>query len=590
MHSRVRRLRRLSQIAFLTGFLVLFGFAGRSPTLHSLSDGAASGWRLPADLFLRADPLLALSAMLSLRQILLPLLWYALPVVVLSLLLGRVFCGWVCPMGTAIDLCERIGGIRGRGPSHAPPWWRVKFYLLVALLLTMLLPAAHRSPREPSLSQSLGLSAVYLVDPIALLTRTLTLSGVAPAQWTITFARDVNLVWTAAPLVEKRPWLGAALQRVGSGLEWLVRPDSPPYFRLGLLSFAIFLGIVALGSFARRFWCRNLCPLGALLGVLGKLSPLRLRVSDKCTRCLRCVHECKMGAILEDPKQYRGPECIWCYACLAVCPEKAISVIVRPAESGRQDGLDLQRRRVLEGMGIGLAAVLLPKVDWTAKRTQAGEKVLKLSSERLIRPPGALPEDAFVTACVRCGECMKVCSTNTLQPAFGEGGLEAVGTPVLVPRMGPCAESCVACGQACPTRAIQPFGMEEKPHLFLGTANVDRSKCIAWAYGRQCMVCDEACPYDAIQADVLKGLPRPVVNDRVCVGCGECEFRCPVEPRGAIRVSASGDKRHLSRAEQRALREAASPGAKTGEEEAGSEAPAAEQDMIDKAPYPGAYP
>jgi len=577
MYHRLLLLRRISQCLFFAAFLALFAFAGRAALLH-----------LPADLFLRADPLLALSAMLSLRQVLLPLLWYALPVVVLSILLGRVFCGWVCPMGTAIDLCERACRIAGRRPSQAPQWRRLKFYLLIALLVTMLLPVAHGARQQASLSQSLALSAVYVADPIALLTRTLTLAGVPPVQSGLAFARDVNTVWIYGDLAGSRPWLETLLGRVDSALRRFARPDSPPHFRLGLVTLALFVGIIALGALARRFWCRNLCPLGALLGLLGKLSPLRLRVPDKCTHCLRCVNTCKMGAILDDPKQYRGAECIWCAACLAVCPEQAISVTARRADSGRTDKVDLERRRLLGAIGLGLAAAVLPKVDWSAKRTQAGERVLKLSSERLIRPPGALPEDAFVTACVRCGECMKVCPTNTLQPALGEGGLEAIGTPLLVPRMGPCADYCAACAQVCPTRAIQPFLAEEKSHLFLGTARVNRSECLAWAYGRQCMVCQEACPYVAISADLLNGVARPVVDDRICVGCGECEFRCPVEPRGAIRVSAGGDKRHLSRTEQRALRERAPfPGSQPADT-AGEGPP--EQDIIDKAPYPNPYP
>ncbi len=574
MPGRIRALRRISQLAFLGLYLTLFAFAGRAVLLG-----------LPPDLFLRADPLLALSAVVSLRRVVTPLLWYALPLIVLSLLLGRAFCGWVCPMGTTLDLLERLFKMRGRRPGQAPPWRRVKYYLLLALLVTMLLPVANRSQSEPSLSGSVGLSAVYAADPIALLTRTLTLSGVPPVQWTITFARDVNFIWAYAPVAENRPWMERLFWRIGAALDRFARPTAPPHFRLGALTLLIFAALVGLSSLARRFWCRNLCPLGALLGLLSKASPLRLRVSDKCTNCMRCVNECKMGAILEDPKKYRGTECIWCYACAAVCPEGAVSVTTSRASSGRDDRVDPARRRVLEAMGIGVAAALLPKVDWSAKRTQGGERVLTISSERLIRPPGAQPEDAFVTACVRCGECMKVCPSNGLQPAFGEGGIEALGTPILVPRMGPCNEVCEACWQVCPTHAIQPFRAEEKKYLFLGTANVDRSKCIAWAYGRQCVVCDEACPYDAIYQDVLDGLPRPVVDDRVCVGCGQCEYVCPVEPRAAIRVSASGDKRHLSREEQRALREAAPPRPDSGQGEAETSIDAGEQ-----TPYPESYP
>ena len=546
MSRRLRALRRASQLAFLAGFLLLFVFASfplRSP--------------VPVDLYLRADPLLGLSAMVSLRRLIFPLLWYVLPVTVLTVLFGRVFCGWICPMGAVIDVCQRLLRIQGRRPSEAPNLSRLKFYLLIGLLLTLVLPAAHQDPARPSLTGSVGLSAIYLFDPIAVLTRTLTWVGLPMTHWALGTGGDIVNGWNASALVQGHPRLAVLLSPLQIAYSLVGRPEGA-YFRLGFVTFLVFAGIIALSRYSKRFWCRNLCPLGALLGWLGRLSPIRLRVSDKCTRCMRCVNECKMGAISDDPHRYMGPECIECYSCLAVCPESAVSLTAGYEEAEREDELRLDRRRVLAAMGAGVAAVVLPKVGLGVRRSEAGERVLKISSLRLIRPPGALAEDELVTACVRCGECMKVCPTNTLQPAVGEGGLEALGTPVVVPRVGPCMQPCDLCGRVCPVRAIEPFAVEEKSHLFLGTASVNHSQCIAWSAGRACMVCDEACPYDAISASISDDeVARPVVDERICVGCGMCEYVCPVEPRGAIRVTSSGDRRHLSRDEQRAIRELA---------------------------------
>jgi len=558
MYKRLRAARRVSQLLFLAAFVLLFALATFPPKT-----------RIPVDLFLRADPLIAMSAMVSLRKLIFPLVWYALPVVVLSLFLGRAFCGWICPMGTTIDLCERLFRIRGRRPSQAPPWSRAKFYVLIALVVTMLLPAAHRSAKEWALTDTVGVSAVYLMDPIALLTRTFTLVGLPVSQWGMGMTRDVVTEWSYATFVGDHPLLDRALAPIQTGLSMVTR-DSAVYFRLGLLSFVVFGGVVALGRYARRFWCRNLCPLGALLGVLGKVSPVKLAVSEKCTRCMRCVNECKVGAISEDPHEYSGPECIACYSCAAVCPEKAISVTTGSRDTGRDGQVRLDRRRLLEAVGVGLMAAALPKVGWGARRSQATLKVLKARSAHLIRPPGSLGEDQFVTACVRCGECMKVCPTNALQPAFGEGGLESLGTPILVPRIGYCAQSCTQCGRVCPTGAIEVCSPEEKTHVYLGTASVDRSRCLAWAFGNTCVVCQESCPYQAIHADVDdSGVPRPVVDDWICVGCGMCEHVCPVEPDGAIRVYSTGDRRHWTRDEQRELREQA------------------EQESTGASPYPG---
>ena len=568
--------RRVSQLVFLAGFVLLFALAADPLILP-----------VPVDLYLRADPLLALSAMVSLRRIVPELLWYALPITLISLLLGRVFCGWICPMGTTIDLCERVFKMRGtvaaspqprqaalaksKTPTAAAKRHRLKFYLLIALIVTMLIPSAHRSNQELGLTQTVGLSAVYLLDPIALLTRTFTWVALPTAQWAAVLSQDTVGGWIDSDFVRRHGLLDRGLALAQTGLDAVARPA---FFRLGLVALLVFGGVIALSRYERRFWCRNLCPLGALLGLLGKISPFRLAVSEKCNHCLRCVNECKVGAITDDPKQYRGPECIQCYSCLAVCPQQAISLTAGHEAAARDDGLQLDRRRVLAAMGAGLAAVAIPKSSLSAMRSSATASVLKLSSFRLIRPPGSLTESAFVTACVRCGECMKACMTNTLQPAVGEGGLEALGTPVVVPRVGACAQSCTLCGQVCPTRAIEPFTVEEKNHLYIGTASVDRSTCIAWASGRECVMCDEACSYDAISQDVSEsGVLRPIVDERTCVGCGMCEWICPVEPLGAVRVNSSGDRRHLRREEQKLLRDQVEREKQKGSPYQGSESP-----------------
>ena len=100
---------------------------------------------------------------------------------------------------------------------------------------------------------------------------------------------------------------------------------------------------------------------------------------------------------------------------------------------------------------------------------------------------------------------MRVCPTNVIQPALFEAGLEGLWTPVLNFRLGSsgCQVHCVACGQVCPTAAIRPLTLDEKlgqgafaakGPVRLGTAFVDRSRCLPWALERPCLVCQELCP------------------------------------------------------------------------------------------------
>jgi ferredoxin len=157
----------------------------------------------------------------------------------------------------------------------------------------------------------------------------------------------------------------------------------------------------------------------------------------------------------------------------------------------------------------------------------------------LIRPPGALPEPNFLSACIRCGECMKACPTNTLQPIWLKAGLEGLFSPIMTPRLGACATSCNVCGQVCPTHAIRPLSLVEKNHAKVGTAYVVRENCWVWEQDKKCLVCDEACPYNAVSFRPVPGRrnPAPFVIENQCIGCGWCETRCPIEGAAAIRVN-----------------------------------------------------
>lgn len=163
----------------------------------------------------------------------------------------------------------------------------------------------------------------------------------------------------------------------------------------------------------------------------------------------------------------------------------------------------------------------------------------------LIRPPGALPEPEFLQSCVRCGQCMKVCPSNTLQPTWAKAGLEGVFSPILVPRLAACAVNCNACGQVCPTGAIRALPLIEKNHAKIGTAWINRRNCLVWEQDKKCLVCDEVCPYNAISFNPVAGLQNaaPFVHENRCTGCGWCETACPINGASAIRVNVVGEVR-----------------------------------------------
>jgi MauM/NapG family ferredoxin protein len=550
-HNRARNLRRAVQTA---GFLLFLYLVGK--TVFPADS------RITPALLLHTSPLLGISTALALRRVG-EFFLLSLPFIVLAILAGRFFCGWLCPLGATLDASEKI--FRWRRPSqqrtHPDRFGRLrnwKYYLLALLLITALIPAGYTGGAGSGFGVGFGLPLAYLFDPIVIVTRSFALAIFAPLQHLLIILHaDQGLAHLAnwGPL--QHASLAAPLSSLQHSLNiWIDAPGSRPeplYYRMLLLTFGLFAGIIALNSLTKRFWCRYLCPLGALLAAVGRWAPVRLRVSKACNECGACIRTCRTAAITEDPHIHHRRECVACQDCVSVCPTRAISYLSRAGKAAPEPVTNLSRRRLLQAGGLGLASVLLLKADWGAK--SVNPQGLKASAAGLIRPPGALPEEEFIAACVRCGNCMRVCPTNGLQPAYGEGGLEALGTPVLVPRIGQCTQACNSCGKVCPSEAIQPFTIEDKAHLYLGVAVIDRSLCLGWGHDRICSICAEACPYNAIyQQDPEHNLgKRPVVGERICVGCGTCEKVCPIQPKAAIRVYSYGDKRYLGRQGQKEL-------------------------------------
>ncbi len=195
----------------------------------------------------------------------------------------------------------------------------------------------------------------------------------------------------------------------------------------------------------------------------------------------------------------------------------------------------------------GMAAV--PLVRITGINKQAGT-----AEPKLIRPPGSLAEKQFLSKCVKCGECMKVCITNGLQPTLLEAGLEGIWSPILVPRIGYCEYRCTLCGQVCPTGAIKKLELPEKEKTKIGLAMIDKGRCLPYAHATPCIVCQEVCPtpQKAIWLEKAKvinkdgkvlNLNQPHVDLDLCIGCGLCEAKCPILGQPAIYVTSIGESR-----------------------------------------------
>lgn len=158
-----------------------------------------------------------------------------------------------------------------------------------------------------------------------------------------------------------------------------------------------------------------------------------------------------------------------------------------------------------------------------------GSGSFRQAEARLIRPPGAEPEEIFLAACARCGKCAEICPLGCIKIAHGEQGL-SIGTPYIVPVEGYC-DLCMKCTEVCTTGALKPVPKEK---VRMGLAEIDKDICLA-RKGEDCRVCHAACPfYD--KAIKLENYKYPAVDPDYCTGCGRCENVCIASPQKAVTV------------------------------------------------------
>lgn len=498
--SRWRRARQIVQILSFVLYIYLLFSALQRRAAFPL-----------ADLFFRLNPLVALTSMVANREWI-SRLGLAVFTLGLTFILGRVWCGWLCPLGTLLEWI-RFRSAERQAMSLSSRWRTVKNWLLILILAASLF----------------GNLSLLVFDPITMFTRTMTTS-VLPA---------LNHAITS---LERILYSVSFLQPVVNGFERVMRgtvlPVKQPVYVMNALIASIFFGIIALNALTDRFWCRYFCPLGAFLGWLSKISFLRPIIGPTCNRCGNCAAACRVGAI-DTRRGYDivAGECTVCLDCLAACPTNGIAFRTWNSEKQRlgwrPDPVrehDPTRRQLLTGLAAGAVGVALLHTDARAKQP----------APYLIRPPGVDDEQAFLVRCIRCSQCIKVCPTAGLQPVLLESGVQGIWTPRLVPRLGHCDYGCNACGQICPSGAIPPLPLDIKRLVVMGVAVVNRDRCWPWAYGIPCIVCEEMCPVPnkaiVLEQDEETGLQKPVVASALCIGCGICEQQCPVGGDAAIRV------------------------------------------------------
>ncbi len=588
---RITTVRRIAQIFF---FVLFIWFC-------IVSTFGQSFWQLrgwPVNWFLQLDPLVAIGTVLTTRTLYSGLLW-ALVTVALTVVLGRFFCGWLCPFGAMHHFIGYLGsGARSlREKINVNKYMRgqrIKYYVLLVLLC----------PAVAAFVSSIGDFALFKFDEANSVSLMTGLLDPIPLVY-----RSVNFL--LLPIADSSIHLVSAAQRHYEGA-WLT---ACVFFAALLLNLAI-----------PRFYCRFVCPLGAFYGVLGRFALWRIgKKTAECNQCRLCDSRCE-GAC-EPAGNIRTPECVLCFNCLYTCNDGLIGYNSFRSASGEIVSPDLSRRGFIAASLCGIVAVPMLRIDG---------KLGQNYQPALIRPPGSLPEPEFLERCIRCGQCARVCPTNVIQPDITRAGIEGLWTPALNMRTGSsgCQMNCTACSHICPTAAIRPISLEEKlgrgrfeksGPVRIGTAFIDRGRCLPWAMDKPCIVCQENCPVSpkaifvkesfatvrdgnlddarisgnsillsrpllqpnrfdtgdffvmiegggisertrilsnsnnsiTLESNALPELTAadskrivlqvrlqaPQVDPERCTGCGICEHECPVSGQRAIRVSAEGESR-----------------------------------------------
>ena len=413
--------------------------------------------------------------------------------VALTLLVGRVYCSVICPLGVMQDVISWISGRRKKKKSRfsyssEKRWLRYGILVVfVALLIAGLVPIAA------------------LIAPYS------------------SYGRMVRSV---------------------------VSPSLSPVAIVAAVSFVVVAILAWIGG---RTYCNTVCPVGTVLGFFSRFALFRPMIdTSKCNNCKLCSKKCKASCI--DAKNHRidYSRCVACMDCIDTCKHGAISLT--PGPSPKERGVDTpggdkagdEMRRKFLTLSATLAATSLIKAQ--EKKVDGGlaaiEAKQKPNRNTPLVPPGAKSMRHFAQHCTACQLCVSECPNNVLRPSTN---LETLMQPEMSYEDGYCRPECTRCSEVCPAGAIRPITVAEKSSTRIGHAVWIRKNCLPVADGVECGNCARHCPSGAIlmvhmDANDDESPKIPVIDTERCIGCGACENLCPARPFSAIYVE--GHERH----------------------------------------------
>ena len=509
MHKKtLQRIRRILAALFFLGITLMFlDFTG---TLHKFL-----GWMAKAQF---------LPAVLALNFVVIAIL------LIITLLFGRIYCSVICPLGVFQDGVAHVHNWLKKGRYTYSKAHNILRYIVLGVFIAVLIAGVSSLVALLAPYSAYGRIVQNLFSPVYL--------------WINNGLAAVSEHFNSYAFYSKEVWM-----------------RSLPTFIIAAVTFVV---IVVLAWRNGRTYCNNICPVGTFLSFFSRFSWFKMHIDEeKCIQCGMCTKNCKASCIDGKNGFVDYSRCVTCGNCMAVCPKEAIEYKHVKGKSAAvetfhetspqtdekpEETVDTGKRAFLIGSAVAIGAVAFAQEK---KKVDGGLAAIedKTVPERKtpIVPAGAGSLDRFRTHCTSCQLCVSQCPNDVLRPSTD---LLHLMQPVMSYERGWCRPECTACGDVCPTGAIQKLLKAEKAVTKKGQAYWVAQNCIVVADGIPCGNCARHCPAEAIEMVPKRGddtgkLFIPAVNESKCIGCGACEYVCPARPLSAIYVEGVEQQRTI---------------------------------------------
>ena len=429
---------------------------------------------------------------------------------VLTLIFGRIYCSVICPLGVLQDIFGWFGKKAKKNRysySKAISWLR---YAMLAVMVVALVAGIGSVVQLLAPYSAFGRIATMLLQPL--------------------YQMGNNVLASIAASVDSYAFYSVDV--------WM---KSSPVLIIAGLTVAVLLVLAWRNG---RTYCNTICPVGTLLSLLARFSWLKVRFDEaKCRNCSMCEKNCKAACI--DYKNHRVDysRCVACGDCISKCNFGALAYKSNQSHSShpspqKDTPTDPSKRTFL----LATAAVATTVLAQEEKHVDGGlaDIIEKKAPERVkpIVPPGAQSLKNMAQHCTGCQLCVSECPNGVLRPGTD---LLNLMQPVMEFERGFCRPECTRCSDVCPAGAIKPLDAIEKSSIQIGHAIVAPQFCLSAMGEPKCGNCADKCPAGAItmvptDPDDEASPAVPAVNETMCIGCGACEYLCPVRPISAIHV------------------------------------------------------